>query len=295
MTQKSTTEPHKDILDFMTALFNPASLPLELSSDPEKADKILNILFDDIICAVLNFPRKLNAADTSSQVAIDDHVANHDPIFASYVEFTKKFLLTNRRSRKVLWISRLSTTWIEFSSKMPLVSGFYQLFGVCLRICVDFDYFSDSELDHDRLAQLSLFKAYVSDVLVRMQTFKDELLASCLSLVLSSPVQIVDIDGLLVEIRSALTLGLSYAPLAITAVETLERWTKALDQSRMETIYAAVLPSLANYLAIDPSSTELASITSSGDPSNTKMIDTAIAAMRERRFRNLRLSPANDQ
>ncbi len=71
---------------------------------------------------------------------------------------------------------------------------------------------------------LSLFKKFISEVLVRVQQYKDELLASCIELVLSVPNQFIQLSQLVPAIQTAFKIGLSYLPLAQVGLDALERW-----------------------------------------------------------------------
>ena len=56
----------------------------------------------------------------------------------------------------------------------------------------------------------TLFSKFIKEVLVRVQQYKEELLASCIQLVLSVPKQFVEIATLVPALQTALKMGLRY-------------------------------------------------------------------------------------
>ena len=99
------------------------------------------------------------------------------------------------------------------SSKNPLISGFYKLNTLCMKISIKNDYFEivnnsvdnndgssscnetmqiDDPIHFEKLNCFNLYKKYVKEISVRKKQFKDELLASSLEFVLSLPKELVD-------------------------------------------------------------------------------------------------------
>lgn len=102
---------------------------------------------------------------------------------------------------------KFSKEVILLSSRFPLISGFYKLNTLCMKIATKIDYFTfveaRKEKDHDELPNdddpfrfeklncFHLYKKYVKEIFVRKKQFKDELLASCLEFLLSMPKELV--------------------------------------------------------------------------------------------------------
>lgn len=111
-----------------------------------------------------------------------------------------------------------------------------------------------------------------------MEQYKDDLLAACLHLVLSSPTALTDPNSIVSPIQLALKLGLGYFPLASVGLEAIERWMVVIDQDP-ENWFRQVLPSLNEYLMVQvPGSTngdgaqepsKKAKLTVKGDKSST--------------------------
>jgi DNA-dependent protein kinase catalytic subunit len=113
------------------------------------------------------------------------------------------------------WIYKFSREVIMLSSKYPLISGFYKLIALCMRIANKTKYFHvintdtatneienneqsfdeaiqfDDTLKFERFNCFYLCKKYVKEIHVRMKQFKDELLASCLEFILSLPKELI--------------------------------------------------------------------------------------------------------
>jgi hypothetical protein len=62
----------------------------------------------------------------------------------------------------------------------------------------------------------TLFSKFIKEVLVRVQQYKEELLASCIQLVLSIPKQFVEIATLVPALQTALKMGLRYPCIRLT-------------------------------------------------------------------------------
>jgi DNA-dependent protein kinase catalytic subunit len=95
----------------------------------------------------------------------------------------------------------------------------------------------------------ALFQKYIREVLARLEQYKDDLLASCLHLVLSSPSALTDSVSVIAPIQLALKLGLGYFPLASIGLDAVERWIEIVDREQ-NSWFAQVLPCLNEYLLV---------------------------------------------
>lgn len=104
---------------------------------------------------------------------------------------------------------KFSKEIILLSSRFPLISGFYKLNTLCMKIAIKIDYFTsvettkmkqdnqsslmnvDDPFQFEKLNCFHLYKKYVKEIFVRKKQFKDELLASCLEFLLSMPKELV--------------------------------------------------------------------------------------------------------
>ena len=112
----------------------------------------------------------------------------------------------------------------------------------------------------------------IFQVVVQMQQYKDDLLASCLHLILVLPKEIgvsdfkelipaikvysflhpLSFTPLSLHIQLALRIGMDYLPLAKSVIDALEKWTLYIVESdKMDVLQCLVneiLPLLADYL-----------------------------------------------
>ncbi|KAF9934906.1 hypothetical protein FBU30_010173 [Linnemannia zychae] len=209
---------------------------------------------------------------TSSDVAkLQANCAKDFAIFQNLTEFWQLFLPEIRPDLFGRWTYVIGNTLIELSARYPLVSGFYRMFGTCLQVCQKILLFksTDTSNDHVKLENESvelqraavLFQKYIREVLARLEQYKDELLASCLYLVLSSPSALTDSNSIIAPIQLALKLGLGYFPLASIGLDAVERWIDIVDREQTSW-FAQVLPCLNEYLMVQ--------IPTSGDSDGTE-------------------------
>ncbi|KAK5898290.1 hypothetical protein CgunFtcFv8_015721 [Champsocephalus gunnari] len=152
----------------------------------------------------------------------------------------------------------LSHELILHSIRNPLVSGFYKLLSVTMKIGKRIKYYqgvgtrssSSPQSDAVKSSCFALFSKFGKEVCVRMKQYKDELLASCLTFVLSLHHNIValDIKAYCPALEAALKLGLSHVPLANTALDALEDWSSYIPLETMQHCYSSILPLLDGYL-----------------------------------------------
>ena len=118
------------------------------------------------------------------------------------------------------------------------MSSLYKLLELANTIAVEQNYFGSSDTQQQQQQQqqqpmlleatacLHLMSKFGKEVMVRSKQYKDELLATCLSFVLSLPLQVVqrDFGVFLPAVETALSLGLGYFPLADAGLSALETW-----------------------------------------------------------------------
>lgn len=97
---------------------------------------------------------------------------------------------------------------------------------------------------------------YIHQVWHRMKQFKDEILVSCLRLVLVCPLEFFDVGKLGPPLQMAVRYGLSYYPMATIALDTLESLV-GVDSPARKTIeddpafLQSILPLFNEYLMMD--------------------------------------------
>ncbi|XP_061073095.1 DNA-dependent protein kinase catalytic subunit [Conger conger] len=242
--------------------------------------KSLNhLLYDEMIKSVLKIIEKLDlsvhkltpeeeekgddakAIQMTSTDPMVDILPNKPKDFTAFinlVELSSELLLRKRVEYFEQWVYPLSHTLILQSTRFPLVSGFYKMLSVTMKIAKKINYFKhvntksfeSAPQDPEKSACFALFAKFGKEVSVRLKRNKDELLASCLTLVLSLHHDIIalDITTYIPALKAAFRLGLSHPPLAIAALDALEEWSSGLPRDLMQPYYREVLPCLDSYL-----------------------------------------------
>ncbi|CAB4005561.1 DNA-dependent kinase catalytic subunit-like [Paramuricea clavata] len=210
-------------------------------------------------------------------------------IFINLVQFSRKVLLKTKTEWFENWIYTFGKQLVVLSTRFPLVSGFYKMLEIVMKLSRKLNYFKgmtlsdvssnvgDMEVDQMDFSDCRncfiLFHKFATEVVVRMKQYKDDLMSSCLQLVLSLPNELVlcDIDVIipalkvnktdraiqensleLIELSSinkmAFKLGLGFLPLAEAALDALDTWTAELPSEVLHPYLREVLPQLDGYL-----------------------------------------------
>ncbi|XP_031163630.2 DNA-dependent protein kinase catalytic subunit [Sander lucioperca] len=235
------------------------------------------LLYDELVKSILRIVEKLDLSVqkvTTGEEAPDDaaHVLpSSDPTahllpnkikdftaFINLVDFCSELLLNKHAEYFQSWMYHLSHELILHSIRNPLVSGFYKLLSVTMKIAKRIKYYqgvgprcsTSTQSDTVKSACFALFSKFGKEVCVRMKQYKDELLASCLTFVLSLHHSIValDIKAYCPALEAALKLGLSHVPLANVALDALEDWSSHIPLETMQHCYTNILPLLDGYL-----------------------------------------------
>ncbi|KAG7330004.1 hypothetical protein KOW79_006226 [Hemibagrus wyckioides] len=176
--------------------------------------------------------------------------------FVNLVDFCSALLPTKNPEYFAQWVYPLCHELILQSIRFPLVSGFYKLLSVSMVIAKKIKYFqgqgpkSTSDGSQARSACFALVSKFGKEVCMRIKQYKDELLATCLTFVLSLHPDMValDIKAYIPALQAALRLGLSHAPLATAALDALESWSSYIPSSVIQPHYGDILPHLDGYL-----------------------------------------------
>ncbi|KAG0227795.1 hypothetical protein BGW42_002714 [Actinomortierella wolfii] len=218
-------------------------------------------------------------AASGNLTALQANNAKDFIIFQNLTDFWRVFLPKTRPELFASWAFVVGETLIGLSTRSPLVSGFYKMFATCLQVCQQINMFSTlaivdgTELmvetaEVDVKLAATLFRKYIAEVLARLEQYKDDLLASCLQLVLSSPPQLVSQRDVVRPIQMALRLGLSYLPLASVGLEAIERWLTIVQGK--EEWFAKIAPYLNDYLMVNVQADDEADMPNDGNSTTPK-------------------------
>ncbi|KAK0144676.1 DNA-dependent protein kinase catalytic subunit [Merluccius polli] len=237
------------------------------------------LLYDEVIKSILRIVEKLDLSVqkvTSEEEGQDDVstvvLESSDPTahlmpnkvkdftaFINLVDFCSELLLSKHVEYFEPWVYPLSHQLILHSIRNPLVSGFYKLLAVSMKISKRIRYYQGvgptrsspaSQVEPVRNNCFALLAKFGKEVCLKMKQYKDELLASCLTFALSLPHSMValDIMAYCPALEAALRLGLSHVPLANAALDALEAWSSFLPVDIMQPCYKNTLPLLDGYL-----------------------------------------------
>ncbi|XP_068603907.1 DNA-dependent protein kinase catalytic subunit [Brachionichthys hirsutus] len=236
-----------------------------------------HLLYDELVKSILRIVEKLDLSvqnvltgeespdDASHALPSSDPTAHLLPnrlkdftAFINLVDFCSQLLLNTHVEFFQCWVYPLSHELILHSIRNPLVSGFYKLLSVAMTISKRIHYYQGVGLRSSTSPQrdavksecFALFSKFGKEVCVRMKQYKDELLASCLTFVLSLHHNIISLDmkAYCPALETALKLGLSHVPLANVALDALEDWSCHIPSEIMLPCYTTVLPLLDGYL-----------------------------------------------
>ncbi|XP_066575742.1 DNA-dependent protein kinase catalytic subunit isoform X2 [Amia ocellicauda] len=284
---------YRDYLDLFRSLLDCDKLKesgfLDGTFESQRAPlRSLNrLLYDELIKSILKIVEKLDLSvqkqnldneqgetDVSSLVLPSSdptaHLLPNKPkdftAFVNLVEFCSELLLWKHAEYFEQWVYPLGHELVLQSTRFPLVSGFYKLLSLSMKIAKKIKYFQGvspksfkaDPQDPEKYACFALFAKFGKEVSVRMKQYKDELLASCLTFVLSLHHDIValDIKAYIPALQTAFKLGLSHAPLASAALDALEEWSSFIPRSLIQPHYRDVLPYLDGYLKTATSNDE---------------------------------------
>uniref|UniRef100_A0A8B9FXA0 DNA-dependent protein kinase catalytic subunit n=1 Tax=Amazona collaria TaxID=241587 RepID=A0A8B9FXA0_9PSIT len=237
------------------------------------------LLYDEFIKSVLKIIEKLDLTvqkldvneqdenETGSALIgpTSDPASNLQPTkptdfvaFMNLVEFCREILPEKHVEYFHPWVYSFGYELITHSTRLPLISGFYKLLSVTMKIAKKIKYFesvSPRSLktcpeDPEKRSCFSLFVKFGKEVAAKMKQYKDELLASCLSFLLSLPHDIImlDIKAYIPALQNAFKLGLSCIPMADLGLDALEDWSAHIPRHIMQPYYKDVLPLLDGYL-----------------------------------------------
>ncbi|OWK04327.1 PRKDC, partial [Cervus elaphus hippelaphus] len=182
------------------------------------------LLYDEFVKSVLKIVEKLdltlekqNVGEQEDEnkaagiwvIPTSDPTANLHPVkpkdfsaFVNLVEFCREILPEKHVEFFGPWVHSFSYQLILQSTRLPLISGFYKLLSLAVRNAKKIKYFEGvgpksqkpSPEDPEKHSCFALFAKFGKEVSVKMKQYKDELLASCLTFVLSLPHDIIALD-----------------------------------------------------------------------------------------------------
>uniref|UniRef100_A0A8C0BSB7 DNA-dependent protein kinase catalytic subunit n=1 Tax=Buteo japonicus TaxID=224669 RepID=A0A8C0BSB7_9AVES len=279
----------KDYLSLFRSLLNCDTMKLDFLDHSNLDENFLTansplqslnrLLYDELIKSILKIIEKLdltvqkldvneqdeNETDSVLVGPTSDPTSNLQPTkptdfiaFINLVEFCREILPEKHVEYFNPWVYSFGYELIIHSTRLPLISGFYKLLSVTMKIAKKIKYFegvSPRSLrkcpeDPEKRSCFALFVKFGKEVAAKMKQYKDELLASCLNFLLSLPHDIImlDIKAYIPALQNAFKLGLSCTPMADLGLDALEDWSAHIPRHIMQPYYKDVLPLLDGYL-----------------------------------------------
>uniref|UniRef100_G3URQ9 DNA-dependent protein kinase catalytic subunit CC3 domain-containing protein n=1 Tax=Meleagris gallopavo TaxID=9103 RepID=G3URQ9_MELGA len=237
------------------------------------------LLYDELIKSILKIIEKLDLTvqklnvheqdesetDNAFIGPTSDPASNLQPkkptdfiAFINLVEFCRDILPDKHVEYFQPWVYSFGYELIVHSTRLPVISGFYNLLSVTMKIAKKIKYFEGvsprslrkATEDPEKNSCFALFAKFGKEVTAKMKQYKDELLASCLNFLLSLPHDIImlDIKAYIPALQNAFKLGLSCTPMADLGLDALEDWSAHIPRHIMQPYYKDVLPLLDGYL-----------------------------------------------
>ncbi|XP_066140487.1 DNA-dependent protein kinase catalytic subunit-like [Euwallacea fornicatus] len=211
--------------------------------------KTLMILVDKLN---VNVELKIDEVQNDLNNACKVKNRNDFNIFLNVTDFYEEILTSIDADMLKDYICKMVNHMVGKCLKHPLVSGFYKLLACGLKISNSLRLFEEGNLtlNQDMVNCKETLSKFLTYLLHKMKQFKDELLISCLKVLLESPVVVVkpllpDCVGIFITIFE---VGRSYLPLATIGLTTLENWQQCMDKTEFEQFLLQVVPSLDSYL-----------------------------------------------
>ncbi|GJQ83173.1 hypothetical protein Trydic_g18200 [Trypoxylus dichotomus] len=231
-----------------------------LSLDDDCAGEIQREIFDEFMATLLYLLEKLNLSTrltdvcstfSDPKVTVEAVKVNDFNIFVNVVDLYVDILKSTNKSLFKKWVQRFLNTAMVKSKKHPLVSGFYKLLAVGLKISNDLNYFGEKRLERDDIKLCyDTVKDSVINILSKVKLYKDDLKISCIKVILSTPISIIpDILTNVAPIMVSLfALGRSNLEFVEIGLDALEWWYNEIKQEDFDPFLREVLPHLDTYL-----------------------------------------------
>ena len=200
----------------------------------------------------------------------------------------KEYLINDNKTRKRInpyfiqfqtWSLMYIEIVVEKSNKNPMISGLYKILKTVFSLYATSSQASDMNPDDlkddedeqgddeniladnndenqvkPKILKLdfyhkSLIRNYIDKCLSKLQTYRDELLYSCIELLLNIPKSFLPIKYLVPALLRSLKIGLTHIPAGELAIDVLEKWCDEYFDDIKE-YFNVILPNLEPYLLI---------------------------------------------
>lgn len=248
---------YKNYLSLWLQLLNETKYSRDFKHSTETVQYVVDSTIHVGIALIdkLNLNIKMKEDNIFSDAAFSQ-IAENEADFRTFVNITDLYVDIINNLDTSLFINtihRFLLKVISKSHKHHLVSGFYKLIHAVSKHI-------DSNIDEIEIETLEMFNKYIMNVLNLIPTFSNELLTTCVHLILDVPMLYVEkiLNSAVQTFKIAFTIGISDFELACKALSTLEKWTNYFDNKVTVTAFLReVIPFLEPYLHSEESTAEL--------------------------------------
>lgn len=261
---------YKNYLPLWTELLNAERY--HASGHEQLAQRVANTMMDVCITLINRLNIRVKRTNEDTDVAFTQSAVNQADfrVFANLVDLYVDVIDASELSLFANTVHRFLYEVIRLSYKYPLISGFYKLIRIGMKIFAHISEEVEEEEEKSAESQRmeELLSNYLWHTLDLIPGFSNELLVACLYLILDAPFAYVEnaLPRTLTAFKIAFTIGLSNLELAYTALTALEMWTTTTTTTtaaahkrdeRMNELLCEIVAYLEPYLRSTESSVEI--------------------------------------
>lgn len=149
------------------------------------------------------------------------------------------------------WVLPLTKLLAQLVYQLPRISELYRLLKVLLVVA------KKTQILTEDLEGSALVAALLKDVVVKLREYEEDLLASCLELVLAAPSDLIlsqrenNLSLWIPAVKKAVELSATQTRVAHLTITALKTWSKELPKRELEDFLVPILPALSSFLRLD--------------------------------------------
>ena len=149
------------------------------------------------------------------------------------------------------WVLPLARLIAQMMYQLPRIPELYRLLKVLLIVS------KKTQILAEDLDGTAMMSSLLKDVVVRLREYEEDLLASCLELILAAPSELIisprenNLSLWIPAVQRAVELSVTQTKIAHLTITALKTWSKELPKSQLEEFLIPVLPTLSSFLRLD--------------------------------------------